>query len=101
MNNKGPQPLEVLPILYGTNGETLQIPPVTVGRNSHQTVDLRDWANIGGEGFREGSIKLFHRGKDIVLGTQIQIVDESRSLVFEKKLSELGKFDSRRLEGVW
>src|SRR6185503_14619580 len=51
--------------------------------------------------FQEGNIKLFHYGKDLVLGAQIYLVNEARSLSFEEKLAELGKFDSRRLEGVW
>ncbi len=101
LNNKGPQPIEVQPTLYSKNGAILQIPPIIVERNSHQTVNLSDWANIGGEGFQEGNVRLFHRGKDLVLGTQIQIIDNNNSLIFENKLSELGKFDSRRLEGVW
>lgn len=101
LNNKGPQPIEVSPTLYGATGEALQIPPMIIERNSHQFVNLRDWANLGGEGFQEGNLRLFHRGKDLVLGTQIQIFDESKSLVFENKLSELEKFDSRRFEGVW
>lgn len=101
MNNKGPQPIEVLPTLYGENGAIMQLPTVTVERNSFITVNLRDWANFAGEEFRQGNIRLFHRGKDLVLGCNILVTDESRSLIFENKLSELGRFDSRRLEGIW
>lgn len=101
MNNKAPTPIEVLPILYGDNGAILQIPTFSVDRNSFTSINLRDWADLGGDGFLKGNLKLFHRGKDLVLGTQIQITDESKSLAFENKLNELGKFDSRRFEGVW
>ncbi len=101
MNNKAPQPIEVSPTLYGENGGIIQLPTVTVERNSFITVNLRDWANFAGEEFQQGNIRLFHRGKDLVLGCSILVIDESKSLVFENKLSELGKFDSRRLEGVW
>ncbi len=101
INNKGPQPIEVQPTLYSLAGQILQVPPITVPPNSHQTLDLASWATIGGNEFKEGSVHLFHRGEDIVLGTQIQIVKESKSLIFEKKLEEIGAFDSRRLESVW
>ena len=101
MNNKGPQPIEVSPTLYGENGAIMQMPIITVERNSFITVNLRDWANFAGEEFRQGNIRLFHRGKDLVLGCSILIIDESKSLIFENKLSELGRFDSRRLESVW
>ena len=101
MNNKGPQPIEVAPTLYGENGAIMQMPTVTVERNSFITVNLRDWVDFAGEAFRQGNIRLFHRGKDLVLGCNMLIIDESKSLIFENKFSELGNFDSRRLEGVW
>lgn len=40
-------------------------------------------------------MQLFHRGKDLVLGTQIYLTDELHSLSFEEKLTELGKGSSR------
>jgi hypothetical protein len=101
MNNKGPQPIEVSPTLYGENGAIIQMPTVTVERNSHITINLSHWVNLAGQEFQQGNLRLFHRGKDLVLGTNILITDESKSLTFENKLSELGYFDSRRLEGVW
>lgn len=101
LNNKGIQPLEVRPTLYSMSGQELVLPPVFVDPSSHRFIDLSEWASIGGEGFERGSIKLFHYGKDLVLGAQIYLVDEEHSLTFEEKLAELGKFDSRRLEAVW
>ena len=101
LNNKGIRPLEVLPTLYNMAGQELALPPVIVEPSSHRFINLSDWASIGGESFGRGSIKLFHYGKDLVLGAQIYLVDEGHSLSFEEKLSELGKFDSRRLEAVW
>lgn len=82
-------------------GQELVLPPVIVEPSSHRLIDLSEWARIGGESFEQGSIKLFHYGKDLVLGAQIYLVDEAHSLSFEEKLVELGKFDSRRLEAVW
>ena len=101
LNNKGIQPLEVRPTLYNMAGQELVLPPVIVGPSSHRLINLSEWASIGGESFQQGSIKLFHYGKDLVLGAQIYLVDEAHSLSFEEKLAELGKFDSRRLEAVW
>jgi len=56
---------------------------------------------MGGDNFRSGNIKLFHYGKDLVLGAQIYLTDEAHSLSFEEKLSEVGKFNSQRQEAVW
>lgn len=100
LNNKGPLPIEVQPTLYSLSGERFAIPSVTVDANAHRFVNLRDWAALAGKQFREGSMQLFHRGKDLVLGTQIYLTDEEQSLSFEEKLTELGK-GSSRLEGVW
>jgi hypothetical protein len=100
LNNKGPLPIEVKPTLYSLSGERFAIPPVTVDANAHRFVNLRDWASLAGRQFREGSIQLFHRGKDLVLGTQIYLTDDAQSLSFEEKLTELGK-GSLRSEGVW
>ena len=101
LNNKGPRSIEVRPTLFSLSGERFDAPPVTVDSNSHRFQDFGDWAAIAGEQFREGSIQVFHRGKDLVLGTQIYLTDEMHSLSFEEKLTELGKGASSRLEGVW
>lgn len=101
LNNKGIQPLEVRPTLYNMAGQELVLPPVIVEPSSHRFINLSEWGRLGGKTFQQGSIKLFHYGKDLVLGAQIYLVDEAHSLSFEEKLVELGKFDSRRLEAVW
>lgn len=101
LNNKGNTPLEVHPTLYNLQGLELQLSPVTVEPQSFRFINLSDWAAIGGESFRSGNIKLFHTGKDLVLGAQIYLTDETRSLSYEEKLTEKGKFDSRRQEAVW
>jgi hypothetical protein len=101
LNNKGIEPLEVRPTLYSMAGQELVLPLVIVEASSHRFINLSEWASIGGEGFESGSIRLFHYGKDLVLGAQIYLVDEAHSLSFEEKLAEVGRFDSRRLEGVW
>ena len=101
LNNKGPLPIEVRPTLFSVSGERFEAAPVTVAANSHRFEDFADWAAIAGEQFREGSIQLFHHGKDLVLGSQIYLIDETHGLSFDEKLTELGKPGSARLEGVW
>lgn len=102
LNNKGPQPLEVSPTLYNLSGEHLEIPPVTLAANSHAVVDLREWAALGGELFREGSLQIFYRGNDLRLGAQVKMMNEAQSLMFDEQLVEQAMmFKSSRLEGVW
>ena len=101
LNNKGPLPIEVRPKLFSLSGERFEAAPVTVDANSHRFEDFAAWAAIAGEQFREGSIQLFHHGKDLVLGAQIYLTDEVHRLSFDEKLTELWKPGSARLEGVW
>jgi hypothetical protein len=101
LNNKGPHPLEVTPTLFDLAGHRLEIASITVEPNSFRNIDLREWAALGGESFQAGSIQLFHRGRDLVLGAQIYLVDAEHSLSFEEKLIEIGTFGSARLEGLW
>jgi len=54
-----------------------------------------------GPQFQEGSVQIFHHGRDLVLGAQVFITDEARSLSFEEKLVEPVTFKSSRLEGLW
>ena len=101
LNNKGNTVLEVQPTLYNKQGQELQLPSVTVEPQNFRFINLNDWAAIGGESFKSGNIKLFHYGKDLVLGAQIYLTDETKSLTFEEKLAEKGKFDSHQQEAVW
>lgn len=101
LNNKGTTLLEVRPTIYNLAGQALEIAPVTVEPQSFRFVNLQDWAAIGGASFQSGSVRLFHRGKDLVLGAQIYLTDTAHSLSYEEKFAELGKFDSRRQEAVW
>jgi hypothetical protein len=98
LNNKGIESLEVRPRIYNLSGQMLQIPPLTVEPRSFRFVNLQEWVALGGESFAQGSVKLFHVGRDLVLGAQIYLTDKENSLSFEEKLAEVDKFDSRRLE---
>lgn len=101
LNNKGPHPIDVQPTLFSLDGERFDGPSITVDPNSHRFEDFKAWVDIAGEKFREGSIQIFHRGEDLVLGTQIYLTEEAHSLSFEEKLTELGKPGSSQLAGVW
>jgi hypothetical protein len=101
LNNKGPRPIEVRATLFSLSGERFEAPVVVVEPMSHRFVNLNDWVAEAGEQFREGSIQIFHRGKDLVLGTQIYLNDNTHSLGFEEKLIEPATAASSRLEGVW
>lgn len=101
LNNKGNAPLEVSPTLYNKKGQELQVAPVIVEPQSFRLINISDWATLGGDSFKVGNIKLLHYGKDLVLGAPIYLTDHARSLSYEEKLAELGKFDSRIQEAVW
>jgi hypothetical protein len=101
LNNKGIEPITVYATLYNMSGQLVTIQPEIVGASSHRLIDLNNWALQGGESFKEGSIKIFHTGKDLVLGTQIYLENDNASLSFEEKLAELTKFDTRKQEAVW
>lgn len=101
LNNKGPLPLDVRPTLFSLGGERLDLPPVIVEGKSFREIDLSQYG-LAGTPFEQGSIQVFHRGKDLVLGAQIKMVDRANSLIFDEKLVELAtEFKSQRLEGVW
>jgi hypothetical protein len=101
LNNKGPLPIEVQATLFSLRGERFDAPPIIVEANAHQFEDFAGWVAVAGQQFREGSIQLFHHGKDLMLGSQIYLTDETHSLSFDEKLTELGKPGSARLHGVW
>jgi len=101
LSNKGLEPLEVQPTLFSMTGKRLDVPPVTVDVTSFRVFDLSEWASLGGPGFQEGSLQLFYRGKDLLLGAQIKIIDSAWSLIFDEQLSEPSLMVSSRLEGLW
>lgn len=101
LNNKGPKPLEVKPTLYNLDGQQFELPVVMVEGESFREVDMREFG-IEGTAFDEGSLQLFHRGKDLVLGAQVKLINSQQSLIFEEKLLEIStEIGARRLEGVW
>ncbi|MCA1568136.1 MAG: hypothetical protein LC803_21325 [Acidobacteria bacterium] len=102
LNNKGPYPVEIRPVLYSLAGERLEVPPVTVAPTSHRVVNLAEWASPGGSSFLEGSIQFIYEGKDLEVGGQVRLMDADRSLIFEEQVTRLDSaFVSSQLEGVW
>jgi hypothetical protein len=73
LNNKGPHTLEVKPTLFDLSGERYDISPIMVDGNSFQMIDMREWIDAAGPKFREGSIQVFHVGRDLVLGSQVYL----------------------------
>lgn len=100
LHNKGINPIEIFPTIYGDDGAGFDVPPIIVPANSHQLVELSEWVNLAGDGFQKGNLRLFHIGKNLEIGSQIQITNESTSIGFEYKLAEIDDFDSRKLETV-
>src|SRR5690349_17172939 len=101
LNNKGPQPVEVRPTLFSLSGEKLEAPPVVVEGESFRNFDLREFGALPGTPFEEGSLQLFHRGPDLVIGAQLYLVNEANSLSFDEKLVEFKTVPSTQLESVW
>jgi hypothetical protein len=101
LNNKGPEPVEVKPTLFSLTGERLEAAPVIVEGESFRNIDLREFGALQGTVFQEGSLQLFHRGPDLVIGAQLYLVDEQHSLSFDEKLVEFQGAASTQLESVW
>jgi hypothetical protein len=101
LNNKGPDPVEVRPILFAINGNHVQAAPIIVAGESFRNVDLGELGAISGTIFEEGSLQLTHKGPGLVIGAQLYIVNESRSLSLDEKLVEFQGVPSTQLEGVW
>jgi hypothetical protein len=74
---------------------------ITVEPQSFRMIDLQEWVTLAGPEFRQGSIQVFHRGRDLVLGSQIYLIDERHSLSFDEKLVEAASFKSSRMDGLW
>lgn len=101
LNNKGPEPIEVTPTLFSLAGARLDAAPVIVEGESFRNINLATFGALPGTAFEEGSLHLFHRGPDLVIGAQLYLVDEEHSLSFDEKLSEYQGAASTQLESVW
>lgn len=75
--------------------------PVIVAGESFRNIDLQEFGALPGTLFEQGSLQLFHLGPDLVIGAQLYLVNETRSLSFDEKLSEYQNAASTQLESVW
>lgn len=102
LNNKGPQPIAVTPILYSPDGKRFIAAPVTVPGESSQNVELGILARFAGQGFQSGSFEFTYEGRMMEIGGGLRIVDEAKSLIFDEQMLEPGmKFSSPQLEAVY
>ncbi len=102
LNNKGPNQVEVTPILHGQNRQSFTAPPVMVAGQSSSEVDLNALAISAGPQFRSGSFEFTYTGRLMEIGGGLRIVDADRSLIFDEQMLEPGmKFPSPRLEAVY
>lgn len=102
LNNKGPQPIAVTPILYSPDGKRFIAAPVTVPGESSQNVELGILARFAGRGFQSGSFEFTYEGRMMEMGGGLRIVDEAKSLIFDEQMLEPGmKFSSPQLEAVY
>ncbi len=102
LNNKGPQNIEVTPILYNPQGSRFTAPPVVVSGQSSYNVDLDALAASAGPGFKSGSFEFTYTGRLLEMGGGLRVVDATRSLIFDEQMLEPGmKFSSPQLEAVY
>ncbi len=63
LNNKGPNPIAVTPILYSMEGEKFVAPIVTIAGESVYELYLDHLVASAGPGFAEGSYEFTHTGR--------------------------------------
>jgi hypothetical protein len=102
LNNKGVLPLDVTPTFFSRTGTRLDLPPLTVNAASYREVDLGELLANAGNEFKEGNLRMTYQGMPLQLGSQVKILDEQHSLIWDEQYYELSaKFVSNRLESVW
>lgn len=102
LNNKGALPLSVSPEVFSQSGTRLQLSPILVNGASYAEFDLRELLANAGEDFQEGSLRVTYHGQKMQLGSQVKLVDSSKSLIWEEQfVVPSAKFVSNRLESVW
>ncbi len=102
LNNKGALPLYVTPTFYSSGGTELRLAPIIVNGASYRDIDLRELLADAGQEFREGNLRMTYQGKMMQLGSQVKLIDENNSLIWEEQFVEpAAKYKSSQLEGVW
>lgn len=102
LNNKGPNPIAITPIMYSMAGEKYVGPMINVAGESAYKLYLDYLVASAGPKFAEGSYEFTHTGRQLEVGAALQIVDEEKNLIFDEQLTEPGaKFSSHRAEAVY
>lgn len=80
----------------------MQLAPIDVSGASYRDIDLRELLAGAGAEFQEGNLRMTYQGKFLQLGSQVKLIDEEKSLIWEEQFVEpAAKYVSSRLEGVW
>jgi hypothetical protein len=102
LNNKGPNPIDVTPILYSMEGEKFVAPMINLAGESTYKLYFGGLVASAGPKFVEGSYEFTHPGRSLEIGAGLRIVDEEKSLIFDEQLTEPGvRFSSPRAEAVY
>jgi len=102
LNNKGPNPIVVTPILYSMEGEKFVGPLISIAGESAYELYLNQLAANAGPKFTEGSYEFTYTGRQLEMGAGLLIVDEEKGLIFDEQLTEPGvRFSSPRAEAVY
>jgi hypothetical protein len=102
LNNKGPNPIVITPVLYAKTGAKYIAPGINVAGVSAQIVDLNEIAKEAGQEFADGSYEFTYTGRSLEVSGGLRIVDLKNKTMFEEQLSEPGdKFPSGRAESVY
>jgi hypothetical protein len=100
LNNALNHPMTAQVTLYNKHGQSLTIPPVTLGPHQNHGWNVADWVrNVGG--FEEGSLEVFYHGPSMALGAQETVTDANHSLSYDVHLQEPMDFMSPRADGLW
>ena len=102
LSNQGPHPMDIRVLLFGIDGERLDLPAITLEANTVRSTDLGQFANVGGQAFQEGSVQILYNGMSMELGGAVKMINARKSLILDEELSEPEMdFASSKLEGVW
>jgi hypothetical protein len=102
LNNKGPNALDVTPVLFDLDGIEVRLKPVEVPGNSFV---VRSIAELAGESDplpEEGSLQVEYDGGFLELGAAVNITHLATSRNFDEQLVEPATmFASSQLQGAW
>jgi hypothetical protein len=102
LNNKGPNPIVITPILYSMGGKKFIAPVINIAGQSAYELYLNDLAATAGPEFVDGSYEFTYTGRLLEMGAGLRIISGEKSLIFDEQLTEPGvRFSSPRVEAVY